>query len=312
MHAPRDAVEAALVAHEDAAGWDPAIVIAGSEIAGDRPEDWRLEAWLTRRPTRADRAALASLFGDRAPPDQAVEPLPETDWTTAAQQDLAPIRAGWFNVHTPDHPPSREQGIVDLAIPASQAFGTGHHATTSGCLAVLTEMKRRGTIVRNIADVGTGTGVLAFAALALWPRALATASDIDPVCAGVVARNAAANRVAPGARGGELTVAVADGLDHPLLESRGPYDLIIANILAGPLIALAPEFARALVPGGQLLLAGLLTAQERPVRRACRLAGLRLAARLVIGDWPVLWFRRRPALTVRSYRPSELPDRARR
>ena len=86
---------------------------------------------------------------------------------------------------------------------------------------------------------------------------------------------------------------VADGMAHPLLEARGPYDLIVANILAGPLIALAPEFGRALVPGGSLLLAGLLGTQEAAVRAACRKAGLRLARRLVAGDWSVLWLRRR-------------------
>src|SRR5690606_29101442 len=110
----------------------------------------------------------------------------------------------------------------DFVIPASQAFGTGQHATTAGCLAMLTHMKRQGTTARNLADIGTGTGILAFAALDLWPRALATASDIDAVCAGVVAQNAAANRLTLGAGAGELTMVVADGLDHALLAARGP------------------------------------------------------------------------------------------
>lgn len=88
-------------------------------------------------------------------------------------------------------------------------------------------------------------------------------------------------------------MTVADGMDHPLLAARGPYDLIVANILAGPLVALAPDFARSLVPGGHLLLAGLLETQEAGVRGACRRAGLRLAARLVNGDWSILWLRKR-------------------
>ncbi|MBS0482375.1 MAG: 50S ribosomal protein L11 methyltransferase, partial [Proteobacteria bacterium] len=145
------------------------------------------------------------------------------------------------------------------------------------------------------ADIGTGTGLLAFAALHLWPRALATASDIDAVCADVVGDNARANAIALGARPGALTMLVADGMEHPLLTARGPYDLIIANILAGPLIGLAPHFARALVPGGHLLLAGLLETQEAQVRQACRRAGLRLARRLVNGDWSILWLRSRGA-----------------
>jgi ribosomal protein L11 methyltransferase len=290
--APRPIVEAALLAHEDVIDWDAEIVIAGSEVAEDRPDDWRLEAWLPRKPTRADRAAITALFVGGAP-RLTVEELPDEDWLVLSQQGLEPVQAGRFHVHTPDHPASTEPGIRSFLIPASQAFGTGQHATTAGCLAMLTEMRRHGTIVRNLVDVGTGTGLLAFAALELWPRALATASDIDQVCAGVIADNADANGVPLGAGAGAVLVVIAPGLDHPLLEARGPYDLVIANILAGPLIELAPDFAAATVPGGSLLLAGLLTTQEPQVRSACRRAGFRLAARLVNGDWSILWLRRR-------------------
>ncbi|MFO1256676.1 MAG: 50S ribosomal protein L11 methyltransferase [Sphingomonadaceae bacterium] len=291
-HAPRAVIEAALLAHEEAWDWDPDIVISGSEVAEDRPDDWRLEAWLPRRPGKADKAALAGLFAGQ-PPRFAEERLPDIDWLTQSQQGLEPIRAGRFHVHTPEHPPLAEPGQRDFCIPASQAFGTGQHATTAGCLAMLSAMKERGLVVRNLADIGTGTGLLAFAALHLWPRALATASDIDAVCLDVVRDNAAANGIALGARPGELTMLVADGMEHPLLRARGPYDLILANILAGPLIDLAPQFARHLIPGGSLLLAGLLESQEPLVRRACRQAGLRIAARLVNGDWSILWLRKR-------------------
>lgn len=290
--APREVVQAALVAHEEAEDWDWEIVLSGSELAEDRPDDWRLEAYLPRRPGRADKIAVASLFAGGAP-ELVAEQLPDEDWVTLSQQGVEPIRAGRFHVHTPEHPPLAQPGIADFVIPASQAFGTGQHNTTAGCLAMLTAMKRTGAVVRNLADVGTGTGLLAFAALDLWPRALATASDIDAVCVDVVSENARLNAVPLGARGGEVTMVVAAGLDHPLLEARGPYDLIIANILAGPLIELAPNFARALVPGGSLVLSGLLETQEPAVRAACRRAGLRLARRSVHGDWSVLWLRRR-------------------
>ncbi|KHK90979.1 50S ribosomal protein L11 methyltransferase [Novosphingobium malaysiense] len=290
--APREVIEAALVAHEDALDWDPEIVLSGSEVAEDRPDDWQLEAWLSRAPTQADKDALAALFAGEAP-EFTVEELPDTDWLVASQQNLEPIRAGRFYVHTPEHPASNEPGLIDFTIPASQAFGTGQHATTAGCLAMLTHMKAQGTVVRNCADIGTGTGLLAFAALALWPSALATASDIDAVCADVVEANARANGVRMGSRNGELVMTIADGMDHPLLAARGPYDFIMANILAGPLVSLAPDFGAALVPGGHLLLAGLLETQEAAVRSACRRAGLRLAARLVNGDWSILWMRKR-------------------
>lgn len=305
--APRAVIQAALIAHEDAVDWDWEIVLTGSEIAEDKPEDWRLEAYLPRKPGKADKAALAALFADRVPKLQ-VEQLPDEDWVTLSQQGVEPIRAGRFNVHTPQFAPLNRPGVTDFVIPASQAFGTGQHETTAGCLGMLTALKRSGAVVRNLADVGTGTGLLAFAALDLWPRALATASDIDAVCVDVVTENARLNGVPLGARGGAVAMVVAAGLAHPLISARGPYDLIIANILAGPLIELAPDFARALVPGGNLVLSGLLEAQEPAVRAACRRAGLRLAKRSVHGDWSVLWLRKRNGVAVRASRPGMLPE----
>ena len=289
--APRLVIESALIAHEDAFDWDADIVIAGSEIAEDRPDDWQLEAWLPHRPTQADRSALDALFA--LPPEWSEERLPDTDWVTSSQQYLEPVRAGAFEVRTPDHPRCADPAVRSFTIPASQAFGTGHHATTAGCLEMLTAMKISGMVVRNVADIGTGTGLLAFAALALWPRALATASDIDRVCAAVIEENARLNGVALGGRAGEVAVTIAAGLDHPLIAARAPYDLMIANILAGPLVELMPDFARATVPGGSLLLAGLLATQEAAVRRAAMRHGFRIAKRIVRGDWSILWLRRR-------------------
>ncbi len=289
---PRARIQAALVAHEDAADWDPDVVLSGSELADDQPDDWRLEVYFGRKPKAPDRQAIAALFTGEIP-EMSAEKLPASDWVTLSQQGLEPIRAGRCYIHTPDHPPLGEPGIRDFCIPASQAFGTGQHATTAGCLDMLDRMKSQGVVVRNIADIGTGTGLLAFAAMTLWPRALATASDIDAGCIPVVLRNMALNDVPSGGGAGRLTMIEAAGMDHPLLQARAPYDLLIANILAGPLIELAPDFADALVPGGQLLLAGLLETQEAAVRTACRHAGLRLAARSVRGDWSILWLRKR-------------------
>ena len=289
---PREAARAALLAHEDDAEWPPDWVLVGMEIADDRPDDWFVEAYLPHEPGSADRRRVAALFGEPAPKLTVAE-LPQQDWVTFSQQGLAPIVAGPFRVRTADF--AREPGTIDFVIPASQAFGTGHHATTEGCLAMLAAMKARGLVVRNLADIGTGTGLLAFAALALWPRALATASDIDPICTGVVEANARSNGVPLGAGRGALTMVVAEGMADPLLEARGPYDLLVANILAGPLIELAPDFARAVVPGGSVLLAGLLETQEPGVRAAYRRAGFRLAARRLNGDWSIQWLRRRNA-----------------
>ena len=309
--APRAIVQAALLAHEDAHDWDPDIVLAGSEIAEDRPDDWQLEAWLAHKPGRRELAAMRALF-DGGAPKAVVEHLPPTDWITLSQSGIEPIREGPFHVHTPDHEPLRQRGVRDFVIPASQAFGTGQHATTAGCLAMLATMKRRGVVVRNLADIGTGTGLLAFAALHLWPHARALASDIDAVCGPVVALNADANGVRLGDGAGRLGVVIAAGMAHPLLNASAPYDLLIANILAGPLVELAPDFAAAVAPGGHVLLAGLLTTQEPAVRAAYARAGLRLAARMTRGDWSILWLRRRRFAGVHASRVGALPEWSKR
>lgn len=311
VYAPRPVIQAALTAHEDVFDWDADIVIAGSEIAEDKPEDWQLEAWLPRKPARADKAAITALFAD-GQPELLIEKLPDADWVTLSQAGVEPIDEGPFHVHTPDYPPRAEPGIRNFVIPASQAFGTGQHATTAGCIAMLAHMKAQGTIVRNLADIGTGTGLLAFAAMHLWPSARAIASDIDTVCAPVVLENAHSNGVAIGDGSGALTMVVAAGMDHPLLAASAPYDLLIANILAGPLTELAPAFAGAVAPGGSVLLAGLLETQEPAVRAAYRRAGLRLAARMVRGDWSILWLRRRPGGAVRKSRVGALPEWSKR
>jgi ribosomal protein L11 methyltransferase len=286
--------QAALERQAQDEDWDPDFVVTAHEIAEARPEEWMVEGWLPRSPTAADKRAITALFADDPegePPAFAIEKLPPTDWVSLSQQGVEPIRAGRFHVHTPDHAP--DHGAVNFCIPASQAFGTGQHATTAGCLAMLDRMKRDGVIVRNHADIGTGTGLLAFAAMHLWPRAFATASDIDPVCLEVILDNASSNGVPLGEAEGMLTPIIADGMEDPLLRARGPYDLLIANILAGPLIELAPEFAAATAPGGHVVLAGLLETQEAEVRAAYRRQGMRLALRLVRGDWSILWLRNR-------------------
>jgi ribosomal protein L11 methyltransferase len=211
---------------------------------------------------------------------------------TLSQQGLEPIQAGRFFVHTPAHRGAAPEGAVALEIDAGRAFGTGQHETTTGCLIALDRLKREGFIARNLVDVGTGTGLLAFAGLRLWPGARATASDIDPVAVEVTRENAAINAVRLGRVPGALDTVTAPGLDHPRLKARAPYDLIIANILAGPLVGLAPSLAKALAPGGRIILAGLLTSQAARVEAAYRREGLRSRFTITRGDWPTLVLRR--------------------
>lgn len=287
--ADKKTVQAALLAHEDAWDFPDELVVSGREIAEDKPDDWILEVWLDHKPTAADKRAVVSLFAGKAP-DFSTEKLPEQDWVTLSQLGVDPIRAGRFHVRTPEH--EADNDAVDFIIPASQAFGTGQHETTAACLAMLDLMKREGLVVRNHADIGTGTGLLAFAAMHLWPGARATASDIDYVCAGVVEDNCALNGIPMGAGSGELTMVIAPGTDDELIQARAPYDLLIANILAGPLVELAPDFAEVTKRGGSLLLAGLLRTQEAEVRAAYLRQGFRLARRVTNGDWSILWLRR--------------------
>lgn len=282
--AHREWVERVLGAHED-----DTIVLSGREV-DETSGEWVLEAWLEDEPTALQLRALEALFP--APvPGLVVEQLEEQDWVTLSQAGMEPIRAGRFHVRTPDHAASNEEGAIDFVIPASQAFGTGQHATTAGCLAMLDTIANRGASFRNTVDVGTGTGLLAFAALRLWSHARVAASDIDPVCEVVVRDNAAMNGVPLGTGTGEVAVVTAPGLDHPALLRRAPYDLLIANILAGPLIELAPSFVPHVTAGGSIILAGLLVTQEDAVIDAYRQLGCELRQRDVAGDWSILWLR---------------------
>ena len=237
-------------------------VIVADEPDEHRPDDWRLHAYFEEEPSAADLAVLQGL----ASGEPVVERLEDQDWVTASQAGLEPIEAGRFFVHTPAHAPAADR--INFLIDAGLAFGTGHHHTTRGCLEALDRLERAGKRFATIADIGTGTGLLAFGALALWPEAMAIATDIDPISIDVTRDNACANGVALGEGAGALALAVADGMAHPALAERAPFDLLIANILACPLIDLAEDFVAATAPGGTILLAGLLDTQADAVTAA--------------------------------------------
>ena len=259
-------------------------VLAVCEPDPDRPDDWQLDAYFEGKPSRDVLRMVSRLVPSAREKEPRAKPLPPEDWVTMSQAGLEPLVAGRFYVRTPDYPPVA--GTVDFVIPAGLAFGTGQHATTSGCLVALDALKRQGKVYRNIIDVGTGTGLLAFAAMRLWPVARAMASDIDPISIDVVRENAVLN----GVRG--LQLVVADGLAHRELVSRAPYDLVIANILAQPLIDMAAMIAASVAHGGTLILAGLLDTQAAAVARAYKRQGMRLVSQGP-GEWPVLVMRSR-------------------
>jgi ribosomal protein L11 methyltransferase len=265
-------------------------VLMTSEADG---EAWRMDAYFEAEPDRADIDLLLALTPSARGTAPAIEKLGDADWVTLSQQGLEPICAGRFFVHTPAHRGAAPPDLVALEIDAGRAFGTGQHETTTGCLIALDRIRAAGGRIADLADIGTGTGLLAFAALSLWPAARAIASDVDPVAIEVARENAAINRVRLGRARGQLELAVAGGMDHPRLAARAPYDLLIANILAGPLIELAPSLAGALAPGGRLILAGLLDHQAEAVTAAYWRQGMMAVARIERGDWPTLVLRKR-------------------
>jgi ribosomal protein L11 methyltransferase len=273
---PCTRAEAEIVAVLDA---PDGVVLSTSEPDEAHPDRWQLDAYFEGKPSRDALRRIAALVPSARAKDPRAKPLPPQDWVTLSQAGFEPLAAGRFRVRTPDHP--AVPGTVDFVIPAGLAFGTGQHATTAGCLSALDALKRRGAVYRNLLDLGTGTGLLAFAAMHLWPAAQATASDVDPVSIDVVRENAALNNV----RG--LHRVVADGLSHRDLVARAPYDLVIANILAQPLIDMAPWIAASVARRGTLLLAGLLDTQAPAVAQAYRKQGMRLAEQSD-GEWPVL------------------------
>jgi ribosomal protein L11 methyltransferase len=213
-----------------------------------------------------------------------VEVLPDTDWVASNRESIRPIAAGRFILHGSHHrgliPPSR----FAIEIDAGRAFGTGHHATTAGCLAVLDRLLRTRTF-RNPLDLGAGSGVLAIALAKLLRRPV-LATDIDATTVEIARENARLNGV-----GGLVHCVNAAGVDHAAIRRGAPYDLVVANILAEPLMRLAPRVAPLISKGGTLVLSGLLLHQRERVVAAYRGQGLRLIEARSFEGWAVLVFR---------------------
>lgn len=269
------------------AHFDAPPTIVANEPDPARPEDWEISAFFVGKPDNYQIDLIRSLVPGTRPSDVVLQRVEDADWVTISQQSSAPVSAGRFFVHTSAFAGTAPPGSVAFLIEASRAFGTGGHETTSNCLKMLDSLRQNGMIFDNVMDVGTGTGLLAFAARHLWPRAYVTASDIDPVSIEISIENADANAIPIGQHPGHAALCVASGTDHEMIQRRAPYDLVIANILAGPLIELAPALADILVEGGTLILAGLLDKQVGAVKRAYAAQGLRLAASSG-GEWPCL------------------------
>jgi len=196
------------------------------------------------------------------------EELPDIDWIAKSLEGLKPVRAGRFVVHGSHDRGTPRAGEIGIEIDAGQAFGTGHHGTTAGCLEVIFNVMRARK-VKRVLDLGTGSGVLAIAARKLAPvQVLAT--DIDPVATRVARENVRLNGIASG-----IALETAPGFHSTAFGRHGPFDLIIANILARPLMRMAPQLAAQLAPNGDVILSGILASQRWKVLAAYNGAGLR-------------------------------------
>ncbi len=247
----------------------------------DENEEWVFEATCTDEPDiEAFNALAKTVLGGKV--SFAVEKIdPDFDWVSKSLEGLKPVAAGGFYVfgsHDKDTVPT---GVTPLHIDAAQAFGTGHHETTTGCLIAIDRILKRKK-PRYLIDVGTGTGVLAIA-LAKRLRRPVIASDIDPVSVHITKENAQLNGVA-----NDIIAVEATGLENRLISDNSPYDLIVANILAGPLAQLAPAIGRAAMPGATIILSGILTHQAARVIAAYGQQGMILKERITRKEWATL------------------------
>ena len=245
---------------------------------------WEVGGYFLEPPDQVMLEVLATAFGAKP---FALSELPEVDWVAHVRRELSPVDAGRFFVfgsHDADTVPG---GRVPLQIEATVAFGTGHHGTTLGCLLAYDRLLTAGWRPGKVLDVGCGTAVLAMAAAATLPDALVIASDIDQVAVDVAEANVAINGLE-----GRVECLEAAGLDHARIRAAGPWDLIFANILKGPLIELAPGISTQLATGGRAVLSGLLAVQADSVVAAYVASGLTLNSRDDIGEWSTLVLQR--------------------
>ncbi len=211
-----------------------------------------------------------------------VSKVPDKDWVAEVRRELAPIRAGRFFLYGSHDADKVPADCVPLLIEAAMAFGTGHHGTTQGCLTALDAIANNGFVPKSVADIGCGTAVLAMGAAKLWTVPI-IASDIDEVATDTALANLACNDLT-----GRINVVTCAGFDHPDVRKQAPYDLILANILKGPLIELAHDMGISCSSEGYVILSGILNEQADAVSESYQNNGFKEFDRLIIGEWSTL------------------------
>jgi ribosomal protein L11 methyltransferase len=271
--------------------------VALSSFEGAGGKGWSVEVLCEQRPRAVVVRSALKAIG--APP-AVIAYVPPKNWVAETQRLLAPLRIGRFFIHGAHFEGRPPRGAIPLLIDASIAFGTGRHETTRGCLLALDRLARSGRPIKRPLDLGCGSGILALAVAHLW-KAPVLAVDTDLNSVAVARDNLRINRAADRVR-----VVKSHGFAAAAVRRAAPFDLIVANILAGPLCRLARGFGRHLAPGGVAILSGLMNDQEPEVIAAQERHGLRLQRRWRADDWSVLEFRR---VAQRKRRP---PHRGRR
>lgn len=253
----------------------------------DGPDLWRLEAYFDVDAEERDLGAELAPLVDWPLPPFTIETVPDLNWVAISQAALPPVHAGRFTIHGSHDKGRVAHGPNAILIDAGEAFGTAHHATTLGCLLAIDRLTRSRSF-DSMLDLGCGSGVLAIAAAKAMPRARIIAADMDPQSVKVATENVRLNGVAS-----RIALVVASGTRDPRVRSRTPFDLFIANILAGPLIRLAPQIARSVVPGGNLVLSGILIPQAPEVLATYHAHGFALRRHDRLTGWSTLTLERR-------------------
>lgn len=279
---PRAAIETAW----DTLAWTDPSPAGAVDAKEDTRLTWRLDAYAE---TRDDADACAELIREVAPDlNPVIEALPDRDWVTLSLEGLPPVEAGRFIVAGSHALTRSAPGKTDILIEAGPAFGTGHHGTTLGCLLGFEHVLRSG-VPQKVLDVGTGSGVLAIAAIKSGAKR-AIGTEIDEQSVNVANENARKNNVA-----NRFRTYHTRGAGNQLIRSTAPFDLVFANILARPLIGLAPEITSMVSEDGHVILSGLLTRQEPLVRAAYTSRGMDLVKRIRKDGWSTLVLRRSAA-----------------
>ncbi len=246
---------------------------------------WTVEGTFDAAPPRLElsqRIALAASSLGIAEPDLEIAKVPEKDWLSESVAAFPPLKAGRFYIHGDHIQGPFPSGAIRILVNAATAFGSGHHASTMGCLMALDDLSHRRKAIARGLDMGAGTAILAIGMAKAW-RAPVVAADIDPVAVKVSRYNAARNGVTPLVR-----PVLSEGCGQRDVRRNGPYDVICANILARPLAAMSADLSRLLAPGGTLILAGFLRRHEQMVMTPYRTHGLKLVKRYRLAPWTTL------------------------